>query len=248
MLTAQEQRISAAVGGSIGGASRAWRPRMRSGHPVPGVEEGHRRPGRAGCRGPREPSGSRSVTRQARPRTPSCTSSSTRSTTAVTRPEPSTSSSTSSPTPAGGSVEGLPDQPDRNQDHGHADEAHDGVRAASGRACAAGSASPVSSRSVRSSSVILRRLTPPRLHEARLVGQHHRLDAVAQAELGEYPGDVGLDGGVRHDQLARRSRRWRARGRPARSTSISRSVSSASRRAARRPAAGGARSPRSAAA
>jgi hypothetical protein len=33
-----------------------------------------------------------------------------------------------------------------------------------------------------------------RLDQSRLIGQHHRMDAVADAELGQHPGDVMLAG------------------------------------------------------
>ena len=49
--------------------------------------------------------------------------------------------------------------------------------------------------------------------DARLVGQHDRLDAVAQAELHQQPGDVGLDRGLARRSARPRSRRWRARAR-----------------------------------
>ena len=41
-----------------------------------------------------------------------------------------------------------------------------------------------------------------RLEQVRLVGQHDRLRPVAQVELLQQPGDVGLDGGVADEQLA----------------------------------------------
>jgi hypothetical protein len=39
------------------------------------------------------------------------------------------------------------------------------------------------------------------LHESGFVGEYDCLDAVAHAELGEYPGDVCLDGGLAEEQL-----------------------------------------------
>jgi len=43
----------------------------------------------------------------------------------------------------------------------------------------------------------------PRKDEPRLVGEDHGLDAVAQLELGQAVGDVGLDGGLADEQLSR---------------------------------------------
>ena len=63
--------------------------------------------------------------------------------------------------------------------------------------------------------------------EARLVGEHDRLDAVAQAELGEHVADVGLDRGLRDDSSSAISVLDRPRA-ISRSTSSSRSVSSSS--------------------
>ena len=60
-----------------------------------------------------DPSGRRSATRHPRPRIPSCTSSSTRSTTASTRPAPSTSKATFSPT--AGALSGTPPRSARSR-------------------------------------------------------------------------------------------------------------------------------------
>jgi hypothetical protein len=38
-------------------------------------------------------------------------------------------------------------------------------------------------------------------HDASLVGEHDRLDPVSHAELGEYSGHVGLDGGLADDEM-----------------------------------------------
>ena len=45
------------------------------------------------------------------------------------------------------------------------------------------------------------RLRAVRLEEARLVGEHDRLDAVAEVELLEDVGDVRLDGRVADEEL-----------------------------------------------
>jgi hypothetical protein len=41
----------------------------------------------------------------------------------------------------------------------------------------------------------------PWAHQAGLIGEHHRLDPVAELELGQQVGDVALDGGVADEQL-----------------------------------------------
>ena len=55
-----------------------------------------------------------------------------------------------------------------------------------------------------------------RRDDARLVGEDHRLHAVADAELGEHVGDVGLDRAVADHEALRRSRRSTGRARAAR--------------------------------
>ena len=100
------------------------RPSGHSGHPVTGgSRNARRRAGRAmpwAARAVRQPRAQ--STRQARPRTPSCTSSSTRSTTAVDPPQPEHLQRDPSPTAGRPSVERLPDQADREEDQDEADE------------------------------------------------------------------------------------------------------------------------------
>ena len=62
--------------------------------------------------------------------------------------------------------------------------------------------------------------------DAGFVGEHDGLDAVAQAELGQHAGDVGLDRRAARRRAARRSRRSRGRARRARGSRSSRAVSS----------------------
>ena len=66
------------------------------------------------------------------------------------------------------------------------------------------------------------------LEEPGLVGEHDRLDAVAEVELLEDVRDVRLDGRVADEELLRRSRRSRGRAAIRRKTSSSRAVSSSS--------------------
>ena len=79
----------------------------------------------------------------------------------------------------------------------------------------------------------LRRLLVRGSDEAGLVRRDHRLDPVAQAELGQHVADVGLHR-VLADRPARwRSRRWTGRARAARSVSRSRAVRTSSAAAGR---------------
>ena len=122
-----------------------WRRRARagaSGHAVAGVEERHAGAAALDAVGGRPVGQAQAAPATPRPRTPSCTSSSTRSTTASTRPAPSTSRATVVAHGRRRSVEDLPDQRDEVEQADDADRADDRVGELPQRPRGTGSACP----------------------------------------------------------------------------------------------------------